>query len=109
MSSHLLIESVAQAAVVAVALGIAAAVKALASVLRTWIEQASRTRRLIKALEDSRPSQRPEIIMACSQLERRPAAEADANASDGRLPAHRHPRPSVRSPQDKRRFEHRGN
>jgi hypothetical protein len=109
MSSHLLTESAGQAAVVAAALAIAATMKALASVLRTWIEQASRTHRLTKALEDSRPNQRPEIIMACSQLEGKHGSEADGDAPDGRLPAHGHPGPPMLIPQDKRSLEHRGN
>lgn len=109
MSSHLLTESAGQAAVVAAVLGIATTVKALASVLRTWIEQASRTRRLTRALEDSRPNQRPQIIMACSQLEGKPAGEADGDAPDGRLPARGHPQATVLIPQDKRSLEHRGN
>ena len=69
MSSHLLIETTSQVALIAATVSVAATAKALASVLRTWIEQASRTRRLARALEDSRPNQRPEIIVACSQLE----------------------------------------
>lgn len=109
MPSHLLIEPVGQAAVVAAVLGIAAIAKALASVLRTWIEQASRTRRLTKALEDSRPDQRPAIIMACGQLEGKPAGEADGDAPDGRLAAHGHPGLSVLIPQGKRSRRHRGN
>jgi len=108
MSLHLAIEAAGQAAVVAAALGIAAAVKALASVLRTWIEQASCTRRLSKALEDSRPNERPEIIMACSQLEGKPAGEGDGGAADGRLPALGHPRPPAVILQDKRNRERRG-
>ena len=109
MSSHLLTEPAGQAAVVAAALGIAATMKALASVLRTWIEQASRTRRLTRALEDSRPNQRPEIIRACSQLEGKPGCEADGDTPDGILPAHGHPGPPMPIPKDKRSLEHQGN
>ena len=69
MSSQLLIETTGRVALVAIALGIVAVAKALASVLRTWVEQSFRTRRLIKALEDTRPNQRPGIILACSELE----------------------------------------
>jgi hypothetical protein len=58
-------------AVAAIAIGIGA--KALASVLHTWIEESSRTNRLTRALENSQPSQRPGIIAACSQLERKSA------------------------------------
>ena len=75
MSSAVFIEAMGRIVVVAAALGVAAGVKALASVLRTWIEQVSRTRRLIKALEGSKPNQRPGIIVACSQLEGRPGAD----------------------------------
>jgi hypothetical protein len=69
MSSLLLSEATARVALIAAALGVAAAAKALASVVCTWIEQAARTHRLTKALEGTRPNQRSEIIMACSQLE----------------------------------------
>ena len=69
MSSHLLIEAAGPTVMLTAVIGIGAAVNALTSVLRTWIEQVSRTRRLIRALEDSRPHQRPGIIRACSQLE----------------------------------------
>ena len=109
MSSHLLTGPAGQAAMVAAALGVAATAKALASVLRTWIEQASRTRRLTRALEDSRPNQRPGIIMACSQLEGKPGGEADGDSPDGRLTAQGHPGPPMLIPQDQRSLEHRGN
>ncbi len=108
MSSRLLIETTGRIAVLAAALGIATSAKALASVLRTWIEQASRTRRLSKALEDSRPNQRPGIIVACSQLEGRPAGKPGGDTADGALPAHRHPRTPVPIPQTKRSHERYG-
>jgi len=66
MALPLLIETTGS---VAALFGIASGAKAFATVARTWIEQASRTRRLAKALEDSKPDQRPEIIRACSRLE----------------------------------------
>ncbi|MGH3207924.1 MAG: hypothetical protein ACRDNO_09190 [Trebonia sp.] len=69
MSSHLLTEAAGPTVVLTAVLFISAAVNALTSVLRTWIEQVSRTRRLTRALEDSRPYQRPGIIRACGQLE----------------------------------------
>lgn len=72
MSALLLSEATARAALIAAVIGAVATAKALASVVRTWIEQASRTHRLTKALEGTRPNQRPEIIMACSQLEGKP-------------------------------------
>ena len=96
MALPLLVETTGSAAALVTALGIASGAKAFASVARTWIEQASRTRRLAKALEDSKPDQRPEIIQACSHLEgsstshtdrgishggtRRPSQDPDANA-----------------------------
>lgn len=83
MSSQLLIETTGRIAVLVAALGIASGAKALASVLRTWIEQASRTRRLIKALEDSRPSQRAEIITAFSQVEASPAGTPGGDTAQG--------------------------
>lgn len=107
MSSHLLTEPAGQAAVVAAVLGIAATAKAAASVLRTWIEEASRTRRLTRALADSRPNQRPGIIMACSQLEGKPKGEADGDGPDGRFPAHG-PQATALIPRDKRSLEDRG-
>ncbi len=100
MSSHLFIEATGRVAVVVAVLGIATGVKALASVLRTWIEQASRTHRLIKALEDSRPNQRPEIIMACSQLEGKPAGRPGGDTADGTLPV-RASQATCANPQDK--------
>ncbi|MDX3195411.1 hypothetical protein PV458_44020 [Streptomyces sp. MN03-5084-2B] len=47
-----------------------AASGAVAAVLRTWIVESFRTRRLTTALKDTRPGQRPPIILACSRLER---------------------------------------
>jgi hypothetical protein len=108
MSSQLLIEAAGRGTVLTVVVGVATGAKVLASVLRTWIEQASRTRRLIRALEDSRPNQRPGIITACSQLEGRSAGKSGSDASDRVLPAHRHPRPPVPIVQNKRdRERHR--
>src|SRR5260370_37997601 len=95
MSTYLLVEATGRVAVIVAALGIASGAKALASVLRIWIEQASRTRRLSKALEGSTPNQRPGIIMACSQLEGGPADQPGCATADGTLPAHRQARLSV--------------
>lgn len=67
--SYLLNETPGRIVAVLIALAFATVVKALASVLRTWIEQASRTRRLATSLEGTKPHQRPGIIMACSHLE----------------------------------------
>jgi hypothetical protein len=85
MSSELLIEVAGRGAVFALAIGIAVGAKALASVLRTWIEQASRTHRLIKAIEDSTPNQRPQIITACGQLEGRSDGKPRSDTA-GRMP-----------------------
>lgn len=101
MSSHLLIEATGHVAVIVAALGIASGAKALASVLRIWIEQAFRTRRLSKALEGSTPNQRPGIIMACSQLEGVPVDKPGCDTADGTLPAHRLARLPVLMLQDK--------
>lgn len=75
---------------VTIALGILACAKALTSVLRTWIEQTSRTRRLTKALEGTRPNQRPEIILACSALEGTAAAKRGRETAVAVLPAEGH-------------------
>jgi hypothetical protein len=106
MSSHLVIEATGQVAVMAAAIGIAASAKALASVLRTWIEQASRTRRLARALEDARPGQRAEIIMAISQLEGKSAGELGDAADREGFPDHGPYRPPVLIIQDKRGRRH---
>jgi hypothetical protein len=76
MSSPLFITTISHVPVLAAAaIGIAIGLNALASVLRMWIEQASRTRRFVRALKNSEPSQRPGIIMACSQLEGKSASQ----------------------------------
>ena len=108
MSSQLLIGGTGQVALIVAALGIAATAKALSSVLRIWIEQAFRTRRLAKALEDTRPSQRPEIITAISQLEGQPACRPSDTAGQEELSAHAHPRLPVLIIQDKRVHEQHG-
>jgi hypothetical protein len=106
MSSHLLIETTGQVVLIAATVSVAATARALASVLRTWIEQASRTRRLARALEDSRPNQRPEIIVACSQLEGKPAGRPRVAAAGEGIPADGPLRPTVVIPLDKRGLEH---
>jgi hypothetical protein len=55
---------------------------AAASVLKKWIEETSRTRRLIKSIEGAEPPQRSEIIRACSQLEYRPIRQPDPAETD---------------------------
>jgi hypothetical protein len=89
MSAYLLSEATGRVVVIVAALGIASGAKALVSVLRIWIEQASRTRRFGKALEGSTPAQRPEIITACSQLEGVLVGKTGCDTTDGMLPAHR--------------------
>jgi hypothetical protein len=100
MPSYLLIEATGRVAVIAAAFGIASGAKALASVLRIWIAQASRTRRLSKALEGSTPNQRPAIIMACSQLEGVPAGKPGCDTADRTLPAPRQARLPVLIPRN---------
>src|SRR5689334_1924752 len=102
MPSYLLIEATGRVAVIAVALGIASGAKALASVLRVWIEQAFCTRRLSKALEGSTPNQRPGIILACSKLEATSADKPGCDTADGTPPAHRRATPRVLVLQGKR-------
>jgi len=87
MSSHLLAGPSGHIIVLVTALAIAAAAKALASVLRTWIEQASRTRRLARSLEGTKPHQRPRIIEACGQLEERSIRRPDGDGAGGSVPA----------------------
>ena len=77
MPSQLLTDPTGRIAAVFIALALAAAIKALASVLRIWIEQSSRTRRLTRSLEGTKPHQRPGIIIACGQLEGRSAGGSD--------------------------------
>jgi hypothetical protein len=73
VSSQLLTDPTAHVIAALVVLALATAIKALASVLRTWVEQTSRTRRLTRSLEGTKPHQRPGIIIACGQLEGRSA------------------------------------
>lgn len=68
-------------------LAIAAIFKALASVLRTWIEQASLTRRFTRAIEGAKPHQRSGIIMACGHLERKSSGQAADDEPEEPLPA----------------------
>jgi hypothetical protein len=82
VSSHLLTDPTGRIAAVMIALALAAGIKALASVLRTWIEQASRTRRLTRSLEGTKPHQRPGIIIACGQLEGRSAGRPVSDETD---------------------------
>jgi hypothetical protein len=83
MSSPLFITTISHVPVLtAAAIGIAIGLNALVSVLRMWIEQASRTRRFVRALENSEPSQRPGIIMACSQLEGKSASQPGDGKTD---------------------------
>jgi hypothetical protein len=105
VSSQLLLETAGHTGLLIVALCIAAGAKALASVLRTWVQEASRTHRFNKALEDSSPIERPEIIVACSQLEGQHAAEPGPDTAVGRLPAHTRLQPSALIPQSNHHHE----
>jgi hypothetical protein len=87
---------------IAIAIAIATVAKALASVLRTWIEQAFRTRRLARSLEDTKPHQRPEIIKACGQLEERSAGGSDTVKTGSAFPAGGYRRPAALISHDKR-------
>ena len=87
MSSQLLTDPTARIAAVLIAVALAAAIKALASVLQIWIEQASRTRRLTRSLEGTKPHQRPGIIIACGQLEGRSAGGRGSDEADRPAPA----------------------
>lgn len=66
---------------------------AAASVLRKWIEETSRTRRLIKSIEGTAPPERSRIIRACGQLEHRPVAGSDRVDGDATVHPRRRPSP----------------
>jgi hypothetical protein len=86
MTPAALLEALGQFPVVAgTAAGVLMGLNALASVLRVLIEQRSRTRRFVLALENSDPRERPEIIAACGRLEAsaRPSRETEGTASAG--------------------------
>ncbi len=102
MSSHLLTEATGRIGAVLIALALVTLVKALASVLRTWIEQASRTRRLTRSLEGTKPHQRPGIIMACGQLEGRSAGGSDNGETGSPFPADGYRQPATLISQDTR-------
>lgn len=89
-------------------LAVAAVARASASVLQTWIKQASCTRRLNKSLEGAKPQQRPDIIMACSQLERRSTGGTDEDKADGDSQADEHHYPPALIFARKRGHEHYG-
>jgi myo-inositol catabolism protein IolC len=69
MSSHIFVEIARHVAMISAVVGGAVGATAFASVLRTWIEQRFRTRRLASALKDSEPKHRPKIIRAWSEFE----------------------------------------
>jgi hypothetical protein len=108
MPSQLLTYAAGHVAWILLVLGIAISLKALASVARTWIEQAACTRRLGKALEGARPSQRPEIILACSRLEGRAVGEPDSDVTDEAVGALASPRLKVPIPHGKPGRKRRG-
>lgn len=72
------------------ALAVAAIARASASVLQTWIKQTSFTRRLTKSLEGAKPQQRPPILEALSQAEKRSAGETDEDKADSGSPSDEH-------------------
>ena len=72
MSAHLLVKAAGPTVMLTAVLGIGAAVNALTSVLRTWIEQMSRTRRLINDLID-----RAEVTGKSSRTAHRSAGSPD--------------------------------
>lgn len=70
MKPAAILDAMGQFPVVAgTAAGVLMGLNPLASVLRVLIEQRSRTRRFVLALENSDPRERPEIIAACGRLE----------------------------------------
>ena len=79
-----LLEATGHVVVLAVVLGVAALVKALASVARVWIEQAWCTRRFFKAMENAEPSERADIILAYSRLEGQLAEKPGNKPTDHR-------------------------
>lgn len=100
MSSQIFSLTTGQMVVVVAVLGVAVGLKALASVLRTWIEESSRTRRLDKALAGSRPNQRPGIIRACGQLEGSVATRPDVVSIHEALQADNAAQPQGLAPQN---------
>lgn len=109
MSSHLFAETMAHIPLLAAVLAIAAVAKALASVSRTWIEQTSRTSRLAKSLEGTKPHQRAGIILACGQLEGRSAGGPDTGEADDLVLADRHHQLPMLIMETNRDYERHGN
>jgi hypothetical protein len=69
---------------------------AAASVLKLLIKERARNTRLNAALKDSRPSQRPEIILAASRFEGATAGETPgADTAEGGPAAHKTGQPAV--------------
>jgi hypothetical protein len=87
MSAHLL--SVSAELIVAL---LAMVSTASASVVKTWIVETFRTRRVLKALENAKPQEMAEIIRAWAQFEGKPVSQrpADDMAADQPLPSERH-------------------
>jgi hypothetical protein len=88
MSAHLL--SASAELIVAI---LAMVSTASASVVKTWIGETFRTRRVLKALENAKPQEMPEIIRAWAQFEGKPVSgrPGDDTAADQPLPSERHP------------------
>ena len=82
MSTHLLIEMMDRVTAIVV---VGVIVRAPASVLRTWIEERFRTRRLSEALKGTKPNQRSEIIVAFGRFEGGLPDESSNDAPDVRL------------------------
>jgi hypothetical protein len=88
---HVLTEAANSTAICMAVIGIGAALNAVMSVLRTWIEQTFRTRRLTRALEDSKPHQRPEIIRAFSLLEVTQKGKSTDDKNSNNISGHKYP------------------
>jgi uncharacterized protein YcfJ len=87
MSAHLL--SVSAEPSVAI---LAMASTALASVVKKWIDEKFRTRRVFKVLENTAPRERAAIIRAWAQFDGKPVSARPVKDTAGQ------PRPSKRRP-----------
>jgi hypothetical protein len=70
MSSPIFVDIASHVTMISAVVGGAVGATSFASVLRTWIKQRSRTRRLASALKGSDPKHRPKIIRAWRKFER---------------------------------------
>ena len=108
MSVYLAVEVTDRLVVVLLALAIVAVARASASVLQTWIAQSSITRRLAISLEGTDPDQRPDIIEACSELERSSTGGADEERADSESLTDEHNRPLAAILASRHFHEHHG-